>query len=78
MTDTAKDLGTILTLREAAKQVGLCYESLRRRAIDKTIPAFRMGGRGHWKILEADLIKYIRGQYGADVVISSTERTAEP
>ncbi len=52
-----------LTLYQAAEQLNLAYETIRRKANCGALPAFRLGGVGQWRIFEDDLIDYARGQY---------------
>lgn len=61
-----------ITLQDAAARLGVTYETLRRKAFQKKIPAFKVGGSGQWRIFEEDLLDYVRGQYAHD------ERSPEP
>lgn len=52
-----------MTLADAAKKLSMTYETLRRKASKGTIPAFKVGGVGQWRIFEDDLLRCVRGQY---------------
>ncbi|MEW6359293.1 MAG: helix-turn-helix domain-containing protein [Planctomycetota bacterium] len=56
---TGKSIFKVWTLRAAAKQLGVSYQSL-RDLVDRGLPAFCVGRQ--WQIYEDDLIDFLRGQ----------------
>lgn len=50
----------ILDLREAAKYLGICPDTLYKYASEHTIPAFKLGNR--WRFRVSDINKWIDKQ----------------
>jgi excisionase family DNA binding protein len=44
-----------MTVREMAEKYGVSTKTIYRRIWAKAIPAFKIGGRGSWKIAKKDI-----------------------
>jgi excisionase family DNA binding protein len=45
----------LISVNELAKYFGVHPQTIYRRLWKKTIPAFKIGGRGFWKIAKKDI-----------------------
>lgn len=45
----------LISVNELAKQFGVHPQTIYRRLWKKAIPAFKIGGRGFWKIAKKDI-----------------------
>ncbi len=68
----------MVTVKEAAQALGVSYDCIWRFVKRGKVRAFREGPRGHYRIVEAELVAALEQEMGAPPPAPATRRVARP